>query len=143
MSGESRLRKYLLHNIDDRGHFSQVEAHASQPGIPDLAYTIKGKNGWLELKYGTKAKPPELRTSQWVWFRRNVKAGGRPLIFCCADYEHHKIFGLIRGQDIERIYLKKSLKPWNQAMSLSWEDRVDWDVLTEALYFPERLTLIA
>ena len=140
VGSESRLREYLLNNIDDRGHFSQVEAHASQPGIPDLAYTINGYNGWLELKYGTKRKPPNLRMMQYVWFTRNLKKKGNPLIFCGIEQGDDRVFGLIHGNRVTDVYQKKSNKPWLEAMSRHWINTVDWDEFTRLLVTPLDLT---
>lgn len=129
---EDRLRRYLLNNVDDRGHWSRVESHDTEPGIPDMAWTIRGVNGWLELKYGSKANPPELRMMQYVWFTRNVKAGGNPYIFLGVA-EEPRIFALLHGSCVQGIYKKHSIQPWLRAAAATWTGHVDWDEFLKIL----------
>jgi hypothetical protein len=125
--------------MDFRGHFSPIEAHSSQPGVPDYAYTIEGINGWLELKWGTPKKPPELRLMQQVWMRRNVKHGGNALIFCGIQTEDARTFGLIHANRYKQIYLTKGCGPWLKAMNVSWPGKVDWAEFLQILKQPESL----
>ena len=62
------------------GHFSRVEAHASADGIPDVDYCLDGTEGHLELKVGHSTKDPELRGSQFRWFKNRADAGGKPMV---------------------------------------------------------------
>lgn len=136
---ETRLREYMLKNIDDQGHFCRVEAHDSQPGIPDISYTIQGFNGWLELKYGSRKTPPKLRQMQWVWYRRNVKHGGNPLIFVGIQGNSTIRYGLIHGNKYDDIYKHHSLAPWIDAMGRYWDGQVKWAEFLYVLCDPKCL----
>jgi len=136
---EARLREYMLKNIDDQGHFCRVEAHDSQPGIPDISYTIQGFNGWIELKYGSRGKPPVLRKMQWVWFRRNVKQGGNPLIFVGIQGMETTRYGLIHGSKYDDLYRHRSILPWINAMDRHWDGQVRWPEFLYALKCPKSL----
>lgn len=134
---ESRLRKYLTLNIDDQGHFCPIEAHVSQPGIPDYSYTVDGTNGWLELKFGTASKPPQLRLMQKVWMIRNVKHGGNPLIFLGVMNKDHPQFGIAHGNRAEQLYAAKTNTEWIACCSTIWSDRVIWPEFLSILRNPE------
>lgn len=130
----------MLLNVDDMGHFSPIEAHTSQPGVPDFAYTIRGVNGWLELKWGTSAKPPELRPRQKVWIERNIKHGGCPLVFCgIQEPDDKKTFGLIKGRRVLKCFGKPGIKPWLDSMSIAWLGKVVWPEFLTHLVYPEKL----
>ena len=134
---ESRLRKYLILNVDDLGHFCPIEAHVSQPGIPDYSYTVGGINGWLELKFGTASKSPHLRLMQRVWMDRNIKHGGNPLIFLGVISEDHPEFGIIHGNKAERLYAARTNTEWIACCSTVWPDRVIWSEFISILRNPE------
>jgi hypothetical protein len=134
---ERRLVTYVLNNIDDQGHFSSVEAHASQPGILDYAYTTSGINGWIEFKWGTPTNPPDLRLMQKVWIDRNIKfGGGRPLILCGLETKDNAtIFGLIPGSKTREIY-RANTAAWYRAMTVKWSDKILWGELLHYLRNP-------
>ena len=133
---EARLRKYLIINVDDQGHFCPIEAHVSQPGIPDYSYTINGINGWLELKFGTAAKPPHLRVMQKIWLERNIKHGGNPLVLVGAVIDDHLEFGIAHGNKAGKMAAAKINKDWMACCTTVWLDRVVWSEFLAILCNP-------
>lgn len=87
------------------GRYSRIESNTS-PGIPDVAYTIKGIRGWIELKDAgeNKSKIPfkrkGLRPDQINWFRDEIEAGGASKLFILA--RSNEVIYLIPG-----IYFEK------------------------------------
>lgn len=71
------------------GHYSRIESSTS-PGIPDVAYTVEGSRGWIELKDAKSAKATRpfrrggLRPDQMVWFREEIRASGVTGLFILA-----------------------------------------------------------
>ena len=123
---EAELRKYLIKNVDDSGHFCPIEAHASQPGVPDYSYTVDGVNGWLELKHGTLKMPPNLRSMQKVWMDRNVNYGGEPLILCSIVDNVGMLYGIIHGSKTDGIYMAKHTSAWVSNFSTVWSNEIVW-----------------
>jgi hypothetical protein len=128
-------------NVDDLGHFTPIESHEVQLGVPDFAYTLDGFNGWLELKAGSHDRAPVLRIMQRVWLKRNCSNGGHPLILCAMmlkDGSH--IFGLIHGSSYDSIY-RKSARDWRLAMAstATWTGRIVWPEFISHLKNPDLL----
>jgi len=133
---ETRLRKYVLDNIEHVGHWSKVESHDTSAGIPDLNHCISGAEGWLELKFGNEVKPPKLRPTQCAWFRRRTKMGidGAPQLLVCVELDGHKTFGLVRGRSVPKLIHAKTNKQWLDACYVKWENRIHWgEFLTHIL----------
>ena len=112
VNSEADLRQLLQTRKDAHCHLSFVESHLTSSGIPDIAYTIDGITGWLELKYGTPARAPHLRLSQRQWFKDNVSAGGMPLLLLASRRGNSVAYGLIRGELYAEMYQAKTLKKW-------------------------------
>lgn len=136
VQSEAELRKYLTANVGGIGCWSPVEAHASQPGFPDYAYTIDGVNGVCELKFGTNTKVPHLRVSQKVWMARNIECGGNPLIFLGVTDGYYQRFGLIHGNRAEQLYVAKNNAEWMMHCSITWPGRVVWSEFLTCLKEP-------
>ena len=136
---EAELRKYLTANVGGIGCLAAIEAHASQPGFPDYAYTIDGVNGVCELKFGTNTKVPHLRVSQKVWMTRNIECDGHPLIFLGVTNGYYQKFGLIHGNRAERLATAKTNMEWVACCSTVWPDRVNWPEFLTCLKEPGRL----
>lgn len=133
---EAELRKYLIANVGDLGCWSPIEAHVSQPGIPDYSYTINGTNGWLELKFGTAAKTPHLRVMQKIWLERNTKHGGNPLVLVGAVIDDHLEFGIAHGNKAGKMTAAKTNKDWMACCTTVWLDRVVWSEFLAILCNP-------
>jgi hypothetical protein len=130
---ETRLRNYVLDNVDHIGHWSKVESPDTSPGIPDLNWQMDKSGDWLELKFGNKRKPPHLRPTQCAWFRRRVRAGGKPQLLVCVDLDGVKTFGLIHGKDVPAMVNAKNNAHWLKACYIRWENRIVWTEFIDLL----------
>jgi hypothetical protein len=140
ISSEDDLREYLFGELSVAIHFSRLEAHASAPGIPDLAYTLQGVNGFLELKYGDKKRAPKVRPTQYAWMRQNVRfGGGNPLILVAIRGSEATKFRLIHGSYIELLTQNPGVKPWLTTPAQEWTDQICWPEFLATLFRPQNL----
>ena len=77
---------YLRKLLPPNGHYSRIESEQA-PGFPDVAYTLDGVSGTIELKVAQRpgAKYPfsganGLRKSQLRWIEEECAAGGHVLL---------------------------------------------------------------
>ena len=144
MAGEDRLREYLFNNVDGFGHWFRIESHEVSPGVPDLHVTLRGTSRFIELKHGTRKKPPYFRPTQYVWFRREVEAGGNPLTLVCIQ-EEDPTFALLSGQrslDIHtEMVSRPSIEPWIRPVSgcRVWAMKINWDEFLRLVLNPALL----
>jgi hypothetical protein len=108
------LRKKVL---PKEGHYSRIEAETAH-GFPDVAYTLNGRSGTIELKDAKRfgAKHPfkgesGLRRSQIMWIRDEIIAGGKVVLalqcgekvfLLKADY-YYDAFSKMTLEDVERV----------------------------------------
>lgn len=84
MTGEANLWSYVRRNLGPYGRLKRIENRIDK-GTPDVAYTIKGVSGWIELKHvplaparaTTTIKIPHLTMEQVLWLNDERDAGGR------------------------------------------------------------------
>jgi hypothetical protein len=144
MAGEDRLRKYVLDNVDRFGHWFRVESHEVSPGVPDLHVTIGGISRWIELKYGTRNKPPQFRPTQYAWMKREVGAGGKPLTLVCI-HENVPVFAVVSGHRALAIHRETarspSIIPWTRAghSTRIWRKAINWDEFLKIVLDPTQL----
>lgn len=85
---ESGLWDYLRERMPAGIHYSRIESLETSPGFPDVHYTLNGISGTMELKckpkptgsYPFKGTKDGLRTSQRIWIREELLAGGRVVL---------------------------------------------------------------
>jgi len=83
MAGEANLRAAVKRALSPYGVVKRVE-NAADVGTPDVAYCLKGRAGWLELKHlpawpvrpATPVRIAHLRPEQVLWLEAWCAAGG-------------------------------------------------------------------
>lgn len=119
MKNEAEFSKFVRSIINGHGgHVSQVEAHASAAGIPDLDYCIEGKEGHIELKYMSINHVPRIRPSQFLWMKKRMAAGGTPF-FLCYDFDDHMVF-VVTDSDNKNMQGKVPWAKWNDMEVAKW-----------------------
>lgn len=92
--GNGAFWAYLKKQLPTEGHYSRVESHDTEPGFPDVVYTLNGTTGFIELKDAKRpgAKHPfsgesGLRKAQIRWMEGEIDvAEGRVfLALQCGD----------------------------------------------------------
>ena len=86
MTGEANLWSYVRRNLGPYGRLKRIENRIDK-GTPDVAYTIRGISGWIELKHvplapkraSTPLKIPHLTLEQVLWQEEERDARGRAL----------------------------------------------------------------
>jgi hypothetical protein len=140
ISSEDDLREYVVGELSTVIHFSRLEAHVSAPGVPDLAYTFQGTNGFLELKYGDRKKAPKIRPTQYAWIRQNVGfGGGNPLILVAVKGKEATKFRLIHGSYVELLTQNPGVKQWLTTPAQEWINQIDWSEFLMILSSPQQL----
>lgn len=108
--------KKLFDESNHTAHLSWIESHATSPGAFDVNYCVNGIEGWIELKAFPKI---EIRTSQIVWARERIAAGGFPLVLVQNDND----FALLAAKHLQEI---KNNPTWgnvvNRAFALYFND---------------------
>lgn len=90
---EASFWKYLCKLLPKEGHYSRIESHDTSVGFPDVAYTLNGNSGTIELKDAKRpgakypfSKESGLRKSQLRWIEAEVTAHGNVgLALQCGD----------------------------------------------------------
>ena len=134
MANETALRKYVAALI--RGDVSQIESHATSPGIPDTNYCISGAEGWIELKNSAGGKNFVVRDTQKVWFRKRIRAGAsRLFIFWRHEIDGQREHGIIRVSqaNVEWVFSNSSVASWRGASLCTWGQSVLADHLNTIL----------
>ncbi len=93
-------------------HAVNMEPGTTNPGIPDVSWCLEGIVGQLELKYGCgkRKRAPHVRTSQVVWFRERMKAGGYPMLaYYIEEPDFTDEVYLFQGRYIEQLAMCKKL----------------------------------
>lgn len=140
ISSEDDLREYVIGELSTVIHFSRLEAHVSAPGVPDLAYTFQGTNGFLELKYGDRKKAPKIRPTQYAWIRQNVRfGGGNPLILVAVKGKEATKFRLIHGSYVESLTQTPGVKSWLTTPAQEWTNQINWSEFLTYLSVPHKL----
>ena len=82
-------------------HVSWIESHETSPGIPDIEYCISDSYGIgcrvnnVELK--VLGHSMEVRSSQLLWFRERVKAGGLPFLLIKVPIDSPRVVEVSAG----------------------------------------------
>lgn len=110
---EADLAKDVRQLVSARFHLSFIESHATSAGVPDVAYTVEGVTGWVELKFCSEARSAHMRNSQIIWIKDNINAGGCPLVLSAFLARDRNEFGLIRGESaVTKLTGKKNYATW-------------------------------
>lgn len=132
---EKTLRKYVAGII--QGDVSQIESHATANGIPDTNYCVDGVEGWIELKFTKNNERIKVRPSQWVWFRRRIRAGAKRVFFMFKwEYKGLTNYYLIRVRDLAMLdVLHSDTTPamWAIQAAGSWAKSIPADELNDIL----------
>lgn len=137
VASEADLRTLLRTHKEVRLHLSFVESHLTASGVPDVAYTINGVTGWLELKYGTARRAPHFRQSQRRWFQTNLAAGGHPVVLLATRTDNHNLFGLIGGHAYQELFAATRFNQWWSLCGFVTSDiNAIWPILTTPHHIP-------
>lgn len=139
MSNESTLWAYLRDGLKDNSiHLSRVESHSTSIGIPDVNFTIDGKDGWIELKF-ENSKGIYLRESQYCWMRDRLRVGCNNIhVLWGADVEYMdergkcRVYGLVHVHCITQLkQLRGMTKPveWASESLAQWNNNIDFKQL--------------
>lgn len=99
---ESTLWKTIQPLFPKSASVNRIESHSTSIGFPDVEFCIDGCVGALELKaVASLSEHVHVRPSQVGWFRRRMKAGGKPiLLLWIADIDNYY---LLRGTDLFNV----------------------------------------
>lgn len=133
---ESDLWRYLREGMKGK-HFqaTRIESSAGN-GVPDVAFTIPTKHGWIELKYikewpkrpTTLVKLP-LRPEQKQWIESRGKLADNVWVICrIAD-----IFYILDHKEAVMLCEGGTRDMWEVLCTRSWSKRIDFDNLWEIL----------
>lgn len=77
MSEKNEVWGAMRDHVTPYGHFTRIES-STEAGIPDLAYTVNGRSGWIENKVFKREglAPKHLTLEQIRWGEAEVRAGG-------------------------------------------------------------------
>ena len=99
---ESNLWEWLRDVSLPLGHYSRIESPETAPGFPDVAFTVEGTTGSIELKAtDRRSRVPfadeekGLHISQKRWIRDEVQAGG--IVWIIA--ETPGVIYIVHGKD--------------------------------------------
>lgn len=96
MSEISTLWPYLRDiALPREGQYSRIETETC-PGYPDVAYTLRGTSGHLELKFARHHLPfgkDGLRKDQIIWIEGNTEKGGEVWIVAEVDKQIFFVYG--------------------------------------------------
>lgn len=131
MSTESTLWRYLKTGMTGKWLATRIESCAGN-GVPDVAYTVKNKHGWMELKYikewpkreSTKIKLP-LRPEQKLWIATRGKLADGVWVMCKIDNDYYLL-------DYELAILACdgwTRSEWDMLSNLNWENGINFDEL--------------
>lgn len=123
---ESDLWLQLKDRIGLHGHFCRVESHEVSNGIPDVDYCLRGTESHIELKFHNQLKLPKdfIRPSQVRWFRKRIKAGGRPwllALFLVGGTRYYMLF-----DDLEEICRLPTIWDWEIHAKRIWREKMNW-----------------
>lgn len=74
MPNEAAFRRWLVKQKPKNSLIQTIET-STGTGVPDVFYCYEGHPCWIELK-DTEGAQCYMRTSQWMWFRKYILAGG-------------------------------------------------------------------
>lgn len=105
---EKEFRRMVVRIIEEAGgHISMVESPETSPGIPDLNWCLRGREGWTELKVSKAGESPDIRPAQRAWIRRRVVVGGNVSLLLYNNVDQAII--TLQGESLEDV---KTLKDW-------------------------------
>lgn len=98
---EGRFKQWIVKGKPEKAMMQTIETSTGS-GVPDLFYCDKGRECWIELKATPHLTEKKIRTSQWIWFKNLLKAGGRGLVVIKRTKTQ-----TVEAYDIERLFSKK------------------------------------
>ena len=132
---EMTLKKYLLRKMGRRW-FVQSHEDLHSTGIPDLSFSVKGVNGWIELKQiekwsgsGKKAKPKKFTSSQINWLKRANKHGGYCFVLVKVDMEYY-LFDADQAKYIAKGMTRTDYLLFSKGF---WKDSINQDEFTSLI----------
>lgn len=119
------LLKKAVRAIEPDAQLERIE-NAVARGTPDVAYTIRGAAGWIELKHVRNGSDQVgLRPMQVVWMRALTRAGGKGWILARRGNE----IRLWSGDDAAAL----ATVGWRLRPRLELTKPWDWGRLVEVL----------
>jgi len=97
---ENQWRGMWLWRLAD-WHWTPIENHVADPGIPDINGCKGGKEVWIELKM-----EPKLRSTQYAWIKKRIQVSGKVWI-AWLDLNSSQIY-LISGEAAVRAKLHRT-----------------------------------
>lgn len=128
---EAKFWQEIDNSIGGIGEWDRIESHETAPGFPDTDFTINGVDGKIELKFA-RGGVPEIKDSQYRWFRRRVRAKCNCWLFAKLVEKDETYYVLIHGSDVCRL----KRQPWHKWLSLCtclWTGQVEWETFIELI----------
>ena len=130
---ESNFWQHIKDNIGDIGDWDRIESHDTAPGFPDTDFTIGGVDGKIELKFHRGNGVPEIRDTQYRWFRRRAKKGCNCWLFAHFIVHGNNYYCLIRGDRVDRLNELKTVDSWCSMADYFWSHEIDWAQFLHAI----------
>ena len=130
---ESNFWQHIKDNIGDIGDWDRIESHGTAPGFPDTDFTIGGVDGKIELKFHRGEGVPEIRDSQYRWFRRRAKKGCNCWLFAHFIYHQRDYYFLIRGDRLDQLNDVKDIAEYEARCDYVWFNEVVWHEFLHAI----------
>jgi len=122
---EAELSTLVADIINDyqHGHASQVEAHVSAAGIPDLNVCVDGLDSNIELKNCTKSYCPHVRASQYRWMKKRKAVRGKVCYMCHIPHDEgvRGFIYVVTGVDDLELQGRVTPEVWKKKAFTRWE----------------------
>ena len=112
---EAKYQGRIISALKPYGHILPVESKLKSPGIPDINFFIRNE-GWIETKWRYRNTDPEIRQTQFIWFRERMKVNGNAWVLCGTFDKMHYLFP---GSAVRWLY-KAPWKDWVTQATCSW-----------------------
>lgn len=135
MNNEAGLWQKFSALVGPLAHLTRIESHATSIGQPDVNYCIDGIEGNVELKYTNSSKKGIiLRPSQHQWFRKRVKAGGRPWVLVWVNLPLQQPYYIVlTGESVveHKLVQEKSIAMWKEIGTVM--TKLDVDIIAKMM----------
>lgn len=133
---EASFWEYLQTGMVGRWDATRIETGSTGNGVPDVAYSVPKKHGWIELKYIPHAPkrattPPDLRhftPLQQHWLMYRGKLAGNCWVFIRMADEFF-LFDWTQA----RVITKLPYGEWEEHAKLCAKTKLDFDYLYHVL----------
>lgn len=102
MPNEAGFRRWLVKQAPKNSLIQTIET-STGTGVPDVFYCYEGRPCWIELK-DTEGAQCYMRTSQWLWFRKYILAGGTGFLMIRRKNKTIDVY------DVQRLLIAASIE---------------------------------